>query len=225
MGYSPWGRRASDRTERLTLEGPRVECFSEPGLARPGRARARGGWRSAGRYARLPEARAETRFWGGGQRGTRLLSSCAPQPHTAGRTGGGHPEPRVPARGYRVQTPSRPPSAGPRYLLERGGEREEAGGPPRAGEACGRGPAALSLAGNRPLHSNRPCARAHVCVRARLCAEEWARGPPWPGWGDLEPWGRGTGKFSPEQGGRPFRRCWGLWDLGTRRQAPAKQGG
>ena len=205
-----------------------MERFSEPGLSRSGRARARGGWRSAGRFARLPEAPAETRFWGRGQRGTSVLSSCAPHPQTAGRTGGGHPKPRVPARGYRVQTPSRPPSAGPRYLLERGGEREEAVGPQRAGEACGRGPAALSLAGNRPLHSNRLCAhaRAHVCARARLCAGEWARGPPRPGLGDLEPWAWGTGKFSPEQGwGAAFSEVLGTLGSGHAAAGTGRAGG
>ena len=132
VGYSPRGRKASDRTERLTLEGPRVERFSEPGLAGPGKAQVRGGWRSAGRFVQMPEARAETRFGGKGEPGS--APAAHPSPRQLGGQEGGHREPRVPARGYGVQTPSRPPSAGPRVPP---GKRRGRGGGGRALESRG----------------------------------------------------------------------------------------
>lgn len=83
---------------------------------------------------------------------------------------------------------------------ERGGE---AGGPQRAGEACGRGPAALVAWLGTGL-SAQPClcarARAHVCARARLCGSGLA-GLLGRGWGISSPGRGGQGSSLRNRGG------------------------
>lgn len=61
----------------------------------------------------------------------------------------------------------------------RAGRGEDSGEKGRGGEGVRRrGPAALSLAGNRPLHSNG--LRARLCVRACLvCVRPWLGGCSW----------------------------------------------
>lgn len=74
--------------------------------------------------------------------------------------------------------------------------------------ACARAPARMSV-------------RALVCVRGSGLAGLLGRG-----WGISSPGRGGQGSSLRNRGGgRPFRRCWGLGDLGTRRQAPAEQEG
>lgn len=88
----------------------------------------------------------------------------------------------------------------------RGGKTAGRGG--REGsEARRRGPAALSLAVNKPLHSNGLCAR----LRARVsgCLVGGSRAFLALAGGVVEPCGRRTGKSPPGWAGQP-PRCWGL---------------
>ena len=71
----------------------------------------------------------------------------------------------------------------------RGGERRREGQGGR--EAWRRGPAALRLAGNRPLHSNGLYARACVCSRGGECVCVWVPTPP-------QPWVGGRRTLGPE---------------------------